>query len=251
LSVFLSIGIVCGLLIAGKVFSITANPRERKHIISRLYLLTIVSLYILALLGIPSIRTLVHSKILLRLQLVSITMIGFGIAVQCYHIPSIVGAMTFTKSYQGIFASYVDGVAYGLSSFVWRIVGNTVHPISSISSSAATTTTATKSGWAYGWAAVALLVVLSAILMIEFIEHYMCRRYYRSMMIHNNKKNASTNHLSIPSLGHKEDASGGFEDDYKRSTVGDGMRQTEQQHLRRKQQKSSNWGGKFETILLA
>jgi hypothetical protein len=30
-------------------------------------------------------------------------------------------------------------------------------------------------GWAYGWAAVALMVVLCAILMVEFMEHFFVR----------------------------------------------------------------------------
>jgi hypothetical protein len=79
-----------------------------------------------------------------------------------YHIPGLVGA-TFGCD-KGLFSSFTDGVAYGIASFVWRIVGNAVQNGG-----------ANGGGWAYGWAAVALLVILTGILMVEFMEHYFCR----------------------------------------------------------------------------
>lgn len=86
---------------------------------------------------------------------------GFSIAVQLYQIPSLVGA-TFGAD-KGLYSGYTDGLAYGLSSLVWRLVGNSVQNDES------------GVGWAYGWAAVALMLIVSAIFMIEFMEHYFVR----------------------------------------------------------------------------
>ena len=86
---------------------------------------------------------------------------GFGTAVQSY-VPGIIGA-SFGRN-KGLFSAYTDGIAYGLSSVVWRIVGGAVGGQD------------TSIGWAYGWAAVALLVVVCAILMLEFFEFYFVRR---------------------------------------------------------------------------
>ena len=86
---------------------------------------------------------------------------GFSIAVQLYHIPSLVGA-TFGVD-KGLYAGYTDGLSYALSSLVWRFVGNSVQNDES------------GVGWAYGWAAVALMLIVSAIFMTEFMEHYFVR----------------------------------------------------------------------------
>jgi peptidoglycan/LPS O-acetylase OafA/YrhL len=47
---------------------------------------------------------------------------------------------------------------------VWRLVGDAVQEGNP-----------QGGGWAYGWAAVALVVVLCAVLMVEFMEHYFVR----------------------------------------------------------------------------
>ena len=91
---------------------------------------------------------------------------GFGVAVQCYHIPGLV-SMTFGHN-KGLYAAYTDGIAYGLGSLVWRVVGNAVKEGNP-----------QGGGWAYGWAAVALIVVLCAVLMVEFMEHYFVFRTNR------------------------------------------------------------------------
>jgi len=165
LSVFLSVGTVAGLVVAGSIFA-SRQDRERKWMISRLYILTIVSCYVLAFLAIPSVRNFVKApELVSTFQVIAIAFSGFGIAVQFYHIPSLVGA-TFGCD-KGLFSSYTDGVAYGIASFVWRIVGDVVQHGSS-----------DGGGWSYGWAAVALLLIPSAILMVEFMEHYFCRHRY-------------------------------------------------------------------------
>ena len=117
----------------------------------------------LAVLAIPRLRQLLGaSGMVLVFQVMATFMMGFGIAVQCYQIPGIVGA-TFGHS-KGLYAAYTDGVAYGLSSGVWRLVGDAVQEGNP-----------QGGGWAYGWAAVALMVVLCAVLMVEFMEHYFVR----------------------------------------------------------------------------
>jgi len=165
LAVFLSIGTVAGLIVAGNMFAVR-QERERKWLISKLYVTTIVSCYALALFAIPTLRYAINSPgLITAFQVMAVSVAGFGIAVQFYHIPSLVGA-TFGCD-KGLFSSYTDGVAYGIASVVWRIVGNAVERGNS-----------DGGGWAYGWAAVALLLILAGILMVEFFEHFFCRHRY-------------------------------------------------------------------------
>jgi MFS family permease len=157
LSVFLAVGTVMGLIVAGNAFAVRQD-RERKWMVSRLYVATIAACYCLAVLAIPFLRRFLPAELLTILQVTAITVAGFGIAVPFYHIPGLVGA-TFGRD-KGLYIAYTDGVAYGLASLVWRVVGNSVQH---------------AGGWVYGWAAVALLLILSAVLMVEFMEHYFCR----------------------------------------------------------------------------
>lgn len=167
LAVFLSIGTVAGLIVAGNMFA-SREERERKWLVSRLYMVTIASSYTLALFAIPSLRfTLNSPELITAFQVMAITTAGFGIAVQFYHIPSLVGA-TFGCD-KGLFSSYSDGVAYGVASLVWRVVSDVVEHGSN-----------EGGGWAYGWAAVALLLILTGLLMVEFMEHYFCRHKHGS-----------------------------------------------------------------------
>lgn len=162
LAVFLSLGTVLGLVFAGNMFA-SRQERERKYLISRLYIVTIIACYVLAFLAVPTVRNVLHAPSLVTtFQVMAACTAGFGIAVQFYHIPSLVGATFGTD--KGLFSAYTDGVAYGLASLVWRVVGGAVSHGN-----------AQGGGWAYGWAAVALLLILSAILMVEFMEHYFCR----------------------------------------------------------------------------
>jgi len=157
LAVWHSVGTVFGLLIAGQLFAGRSNnERARKWMVSRLYMLAIASCYVLAISAVPAIHRLAPELCQL-LQVMAVAAAGFGIAVPFYHIPSLVGASFGCD--KGPFSSYPDGVAYGLASMAWKFVGNAV----------------SSSGWAYGWAAVALLLILSALLMTEFMEHYFCR----------------------------------------------------------------------------
>lgn len=166
LVVFLSIGAMLGLTIAGSIFS-RRNAKERKRMVSKLYMLTIGACYMLSLLSIPRLRVFLGATgMILVFQVISTVIstvcMGFGIAVQCYQIPGLVGA-AFGHN-KGLYAAYTDGVAYGLSSGVWRIVGNAVQEGNP-----------QGGGWAYGWAGVALMLVLCAVLMVEFMEHYFVR----------------------------------------------------------------------------
>lgn len=162
LSVFLSVGIVVGLVTAGSIFG-SRQERERKWLVSRLYVAAIGACYLLAFLSVPAVRHVMATPDLVTtFQVMAITTAGFGIAVQYYHIPSLVCA-TFGCD-KALAVSYVDGVACAVSAIVWRFVGETVHNGGPYGG-----------GWAYGWAAVALFVLVTAILMVEFMEHYFCR----------------------------------------------------------------------------
>lgn len=162
LVVFLSLGTIWGLAIAGKLFA-QRKERQRKWLVSRLYRITIGACYSLAILAIPALRRFVDSpELILFFQIASSFVMGFGIAVMSSMIPGLVGSAF--ANHKGFYTAYTDGVAYGLSSIVWRIVGNAVE-----------NGAPDGGGWAYGWAAVALLIILCSILMVEFMEHYFVR----------------------------------------------------------------------------
>jgi len=162
LVVFLSFGTIMGLAIGGSIFS-RRNAKQRKRMVMKLYMASIAAAYTLALLAVPRLRILLGgSGLVLVFQVMATFVMGFGIAVQCYQIPGLVGT-TFGHN-KGLYAAYTDGVAYGLSSGVWRIIGDAVQEGNP-----------QGGGWAYGWAGVALMLVLCAVLMVEFIEHYFVR----------------------------------------------------------------------------
>jgi MFS family permease len=177
LSAFLSVGTVAGLLVAGTLFA-TRHERERTRLVSRLYLLTVASCYALALLAVPAVRNLLRSdpNLISVLQTIVIAIAGFGISVPLYHIPGLVGASFGCD--KGMFSAYVDGVAYGIASGVWHVVGNAVQRTDRDGFGRAASIDGAGGGWAYGWAAVALLLIPCAILMVEFMEHYFCRHRY-------------------------------------------------------------------------
>lgn len=155
-------GTILGLLVMGNMFT-QSKGRQRKWLVSRLYMVTIAACYLLAILAIPSVRYLIDAPgLVLCLQVAASFTMAFGIAVMFYHIPGLVGS-AFGKN-KGLFSAYTDGVAYGVASLVWKVVANAVENGNS-----------EGGGWTYGWAAVALLIILCAILMIEFMEHYFVR----------------------------------------------------------------------------
>ncbi len=163
-TIFLSIGVLVGLALGGNAFSnLSADASARKNMISNLYITTVAMCYGLAFLATPMVRKfLVSSTLVAILQATASFCMGAGVAVQVFCIPAIVGC-TFGAN-KGLYASYTDGVACIVSSIVWRIVGNAVQEGNP-----------QGSGWAYGWAAVALLVILAGLLMVEFVEYYFCR----------------------------------------------------------------------------
>ena len=162
LAIYLSLGTVLGLGIAGTLFT-QRKERQRKLLVSRLYMVTIVACYSLAILAIPRIRHLVDSPdLILFFQVVCSLCMGFGISVMYSLIPGLVGSAF--GPHRGSYIAYTDGVAFGVSSIVWKIVAGAVANGNS-----------EGGGWAYGWAAVALLIVLCAFLMVEFMEHYFVR----------------------------------------------------------------------------
>jgi len=162
LAIYLSLGTVLGLGIAGKLFT-HRKERQRKQLVSKLYMVTIVACYSLAILAIPRLRHFVDSPdLVLFFQVVCSLCLGFGISVMYSLIPGLVGSAY--GPHRGSYIAYTDGVAFGVSSVVWRVVASSVENGNE-----------DGGGWAYGWAAVALLIVLSAILMVEFMEHYFVR----------------------------------------------------------------------------
>ena len=174
-SIWYSTGTVLGLFIAGTIFTKGCrNDRQRKYMILRLYVVTILSCYVLAIMAIPGVRNMIQAPELIRIiQTMAVTTIGFGVAVQLYHIPSLVGA-TFGCD-KGLFVSYNDGVAYVFVALAWRYVGRAMQVDDTYYSPSGG---GGGGGWAYGWAAVALLLIVSTFLMVEFMEHYFCRPKY-------------------------------------------------------------------------
>ena len=184
MTVFLSLGMLGGLLVGGKAFAKAADSEQGRHnthphngfgqpppsedaaqvgtknMIAFFYCLSICSCYMLSFLAMPFVRRALHLPVLvLILQVLTTIGLGFGVAVQYYHIPAIVAA-TYGKN-RGLYTAYTDGVAAFVSSVVWRIVGGAVEEGNP-----------EVGGWAYGWAAIALLLVFCGTLMIKMVELY-------------------------------------------------------------------------------
>lgn len=183
MTVFLSLGMLTGLFVGGKAFATAAeserlhsfthplelNRQEKlslsdpaqigtKNMVAFLYCFSICMCYMLSFLAVPFVRRALHLPVLvLILQVLATLGLGFGVAVQYYHIPAIVSA-TYGKN-RGLYTAYTEGIAGLLSSIVWRIVGGAVEEGNP-----------QGGGWAYGWAAVALLLVFCGTLMIMILE---------------------------------------------------------------------------------
>jgi hypothetical protein len=162
LAVWHGVGTLLGLLIAGPIFASQADDmRARKWMVSRLYGMAVLACYGLAATfwwggtttSASSSSVDDNDELIAAFQGICILLASFGMAVPFYHIPSLVGA---SYSEKGLFLAYTDGVAYATASFIWKLVGYT-------------------SGWSYAWAMVALWVLVSGIVMHEFLEHYFCR----------------------------------------------------------------------------
>ena len=189
MTVCLSLGMMGGLLVGGKAFARAAESEQGKHnnhihsntgvrpqlqsplvidaaqvgtknMIAFFYCLSICMCYMLSFLAMPFVRRALHLPVLVVIiQALCSIGLGFGVAVQYYHIPAIVGA-TYGKN-RGLYTAYTDGVAALVSSIVWRIVGGAVEEGNP-----------QGSGWAYGWAAVALLLLFCGTIMVKIIELY-------------------------------------------------------------------------------
>lgn len=220
-AVWYSIGTVAGLAFAGSLFArLDDRNRGRKRMVAWLYCIAIVACYALAILAVPSWgrfldtvwnhRTITFennnassnnvatatifesSSLVLVLQKVAVTAVGFGVAVPLFHIPSLVGTLSFGKD-KGLFVAYTDGVATALAAVLWRRVEHAMWQDFSLRSANAAAASAESANdntsmngsnimdsnyyiegrvWVYAWAAVALLLLLSAIVMVEFMEHY-------------------------------------------------------------------------------
>jgi Sugar phosphate permease len=172
-TMFLSIGILFGLAIGGNAFAnLSSNAFARKKMISNLYILAVAMCYMLAFLAIPIVRKgLRSSTVVAFLQGASSFCMGASVAVQVYCIPAIVSCRFGAN--KGLYTSYTDGVASIVSSWVWRIVGGAVQEGNP-----------QGAGWAYGWAAVALLVILAGVVMVQFMDYYFCRGGWRGEIRH-------------------------------------------------------------------
>jgi len=192
MTVFLSMGMLIGLLFGGRAFALAADGERGResgiapaanvnsipvkshgellmieasrlrprNMIAFFYCLSICMCYMLSFFAIPWVHRAFHLPMLvLVLQVLTTIGLGAGIAVQYYHIPAIVGA-TYGKN-RGLYTAYTDGVAALVSSMVWRIVGGAVEEGNP-----------QGGGWAYGWAAVALLLVFCGTLMVGIMEVY-------------------------------------------------------------------------------
>ena len=136
------IGTFLGLVIAGPLFAHQPNVRARKWMVSRLYGAAVVACYgMVVVVGWDAELARVVRNLCMVLA-------SFGMAVPFYHIPSLVA----TDADKGLFLAYTDGMAYAAASAVW-CAGN--------------------SSWT--WALIALWVLVAGVVMVEFLELYLCR----------------------------------------------------------------------------
>jgi hypothetical protein len=155
---------------------IDATQLRPKNMIAFLYCLAICMCYMLSFLAMPFIRrALVLPEIVLILQVLVSMGLGAGVAVQYYHIPVVVGA-TYGHN-RGLYQSYTDGMGAFVSSVVWRLVGSAVEEGDPESY-----------GWAYGWAAVALLLILCGALMVGIMEVYFVGGGWRHHLIQHDRR---------------------------------------------------------------
>jgi len=194
MSVFLAVGMLGGLLVGGKVFAVKVDAEKEedqerrdyhmhenypqlrpKNTIAFLYCLSICTCYCLSFLAMPLVRRALHLPVLVFiLQIIATLGLGAGVAVQFYHIPAIVGRREFGKN-RGLYAAYTDGIAALVSSMVWRVVGGAVEEGNP-----------QGGGWAYGWAAVALLLVFCGGMMVSIIEIYVVVEGMKHSKAHEN-----------------------------------------------------------------
>jgi MFS family permease len=202
MTVFLSLGMLAGLLIGGKAFAKAAESEQERHsfpyntesnrhekssltdaaqistknMIAFLYCFAICMCYMLSFFAVPFVRRALRLPVLVLIFQVLATLgLGFGIAVQYYHIPPIVSA-TYGKN-RGLYTAYTEGIAGLLSSIVWRIVGGAVEEGNP-----------QVGGWAYGWAAIALLLVFCGTLMVTIVEIYFVGGGWRRDTPHENNE---------------------------------------------------------------
>jgi MFS family permease len=200
MTAFLSLGMLAGLLVGGKAFAKAAESEQELHsfsynsesnrhekssltdaaqigtknMIAFLYCFAICMCYMLSFFAVPFVRRALHLPVLVLIFQVLATLgLGFGVAVQYYHIPPIVSA-TYGKN-RGLYTAYTEGIAGLLSSIVWRIVGGAVEEGNP-----------QVGGWAYGWAAIALLLVFCGTLMVTIVEIYFVGGGWRRDTPHEN-----------------------------------------------------------------
>ena len=210
MTVFLPLGMLCGLIFGRRAFAqaadeeraieeskkytktspefnydtdpdistlfIDATQLQPKNMIAFLYCLAICMCYLLSFLAMPFIRRALHlPEIVFILQVIVSMGLGAGVAVQYYHIPVIVGA-TYGHN-RGLYQAYTDGVAALVSSVMWRIVGRAVAEGD-----------AESYGWAYGWAAVALVLILCGTLMVGIMEVYFIGGGWRHHLVQHDRR---------------------------------------------------------------
>ncbi|KAL3784535.1 hypothetical protein HJC23_012170 [Cyclotella cryptica] len=165
---------------------IDATQLRPKNMIAFLYCLAICMCYMLSFLAMPFIRrALGLPEIVLILQVLVTAGLGAGVAVQYYHIPAVVGA-TYGNN-RGLYQAYTDGVAALVSSAVWRIVGRAVEEGNP-----------EAFGWAYGWAAVALLLILCGTLMVGIMEVYFVGGGWRHHLTQHDRRHDNSFPSELP-----------------------------------------------------
>ena len=180
MTTFLNVGMLAGLVFGGKAFAAASDAEgERqlkarrgksneeldhlrpKNMIAFLYCLSICMCYMLSFLAMPAVRRMLHlPSLVLILQVIATMLLGCGIAVQYYHIPALLGT-TFGKN-RGLYTAFTDGVGCLASSIVWRLIGGAVEEGDP-----------QGSGWVYGWAGIALVLIVASSIMVKIIERYL------------------------------------------------------------------------------
>uniref|UniRef100_A0A7S1FZF3 Major facilitator superfamily (MFS) profile domain-containing protein n=1 Tax=Corethron hystrix TaxID=216773 RepID=A0A7S1FZF3_9STRA len=190
MAVVLSAGVFVGLISLGGKFNrmvqseseegLREGWKRRKNIVVGLYIVAGLASFGLAVLALPFVRTKLtdflekicfpslSTHAITILQLVHTFFMGVANSINYYQIPSLLAA-TYGVN-KGLCNSLFEAVAYALSAILWVLVGFAVESGG-----------ADFLGWTYGWTIVTVIITISGIVMVKFINLFYIERVWKDV----------------------------------------------------------------------